>query len=200
MLTWYDWLVLPGSALKRHGVDPALRSINTGHNRPLPRKWARTIGYWGRADPADIMAVVGIDPKSVKERNSYESFKSRQSLTSARNIAEFRKVSIDVWRQISSMVLATDSSYLIGQHLDKNPGDLVNAWRHASDSLGILPVEAMLYDAEFSRVLSAIGLQEQEFHDLEVDKRVKHWDNTEAGISAPDTARFQVRAVPRYNR
>lgn len=198
-LPWYDWLVLSAAELRRCGEDPAKRQEVTGHARPLSRVWARTIGYWCRAEPLDFMEAAGLDTESARDRNTFDVYKSKHRLHTVRSCAAARKVSVDTWRQVSGVVLA-DDAVLWSEHFEERyPGDRRNIPGLVAKQLGILPVEVVLYREEFHRMLRCTSTTHDEFTKMEANQRVELWDLAEAGIQSPDATRFReaLRATPR---
>ena len=70
-VTFWNLLLQTNAELAESGLPPEsishLRRSITGHTRPLSKKWASTIGMWGRISAAaDIAEEVGVSPSQVK--------------------------------------------------------------------------------------------------------------------------------------
>lgn len=161
MITIWDWLLAPADMLREAGVDPAERLARTGHSRPIPIRWAKTIGMWCVASPKEIIDRVGA------ERVTYDMFRQRHALRVARNTDQQieQQYSIAEAAKLYRRVFIANECYRIITHRrTKEPALSIGAaaslstGRESRDqkiplrkrppvkgNLGVLPIEAVLY-------------------------------------------------------
>jgi len=137
------------------------------------------------------MRTLGLDFGEFRDRNTFESYKSRNGLYTVQNCADIRKIPVDLWRQISGVTLADDVVTYYAHFEEKYPGDRRNIARLVAEQLGILPVEAVLYREALNDMLRRSAMTYAEFLEMEGVRRAELWDLTEAGIQSPDAVRFR---------
>jgi hypothetical protein len=165
-ILWWDWLLSSTADLKRRGLDPNQRVIRTGHRRALSATWARTIGMWCRADPADIMHRIAPYATSEEEkratRSRYDVFRHRHQLLLRREFIKRCGMDPNAFMEIGPVVVAAEAHSHLRDHLLRSPGlspgaaceqaalyEASEMNKAPSDRMayrfGLLPIEMLLY-------------------------------------------------------
>jgi hypothetical protein len=169
-----DWATLTAEELRRRGLDPNLRPNNTGHRYPLSPVWSKTVGAWCVEDTDGFLApntglICGVD------RRNFETFKYRHRL---RTGPQFRRAegtrADDPW-YLSQLVYDTyNEKHVAAQR--RAPLNHVTLAVEVGKSVGVLPIEAVLYIIQFDEFLTHNGLNRTTWGGLEYENQKYLWE------------------------
>lgn len=172
-LTWWEWLIADSDSIYRAGHDPVQRLQHTGHQRAMSRRWAQTIGMWGRAKPAAMINLYAPETKTAEEkrqaRASYDLFKNRYHLRSQKQWMELYELHGDtaMFFKVSGVILATVAHARMAVWRKEMPNLTLGAMAREASSyedpeakrrddtayLGLLPIETLLYYHALEHIL-----------------------------------------------
>jgi hypothetical protein len=172
---WWDWLLAPASSLKERGLDPTQRVANTGHIRPMSPRWAKTLGWWCRSEPGDILNLVSSgdsEDDQKRTRAAYDVFRYRHHLKLWKQFAKpifDNTPPRDFFMQVGPVIVATMAHNRV-ERMQKltqaSPGSAANLaakWEpemmrgSSTQWFGLLPIEMLLYYYAIEQVLESTG-------------------------------------------
>lgn len=188
-LKWWDWLLASPYSLRERGLDPTHRLAKTGHSRALSYRWAKTIGMWALRSETDIKKASGTSAQSTAIfRQRYGLYSAAQSLRV--NYPEHTAENYGVFGQVMT---ACHAHYAVHSALGANCFSLGAAARSCTGrvnsdnripqslrprvegTLGILPIEALLYHSVIEWVLKKTQIPRQNWFNLMGTDRIEDW-------------------------
>lgn len=205
-LEWWDWLLMSSRDLKRAGYAPSERISKVGQARALPLRWAHTIGLWGISEPTTIMARA----RCEDSRQTYDLFKYRHELMSRRTWLATNDVRADSAFAVAGQVMLATFAYTrvrVAQmeHPDLSLGAIASRVVHyprvraeERQSLGILPIEMLLYFWAVNLVLEASDVSAKHWIEQigDEDWMLKHREWLKHG--GPEYVGLPARALAKY--
>lgn len=165
-IPWWEWLLAPGTELKRLGVDPRLRGAKTGHIRAFHFAWARSVGLWGVASAETIQRAVGHRAQTEHDRQriryAYDVFKVRHKLWSDRQLMKALGLDATLIAPFGRVRLATELHARMHYMREQDPSMSLGAAAALAVSpvdakkyppIGVLPIEAMRYYLAIEHIL-----------------------------------------------
>jgi hypothetical protein len=182
-LSTFDWVRLRDSELVARGADPRDRVRFTGHTRCLPEPYLATIGTWGAYEVQELVndaephkAVVPVSEAA------YRRFKGRHRLLGRSQFA--RRHGPQPWARAEACFSAHERAQ---QRFDDYGGargpigvacDYARMERLCSPrgrSLGLLPVEIVLWTRVFDAMLAHHCFTTAEWLELADDDKLIVW-------------------------
>ncbi len=176
MLTLFDWLTLRATELRARDADPEERLNLTGHGQPLGEPWVRTVGAWCVLETSEILGPEGILRQMPKK--TFEVYKYRHRLRCGR---QFRSLvgsapwdlavhTYDLYK-IRCKRLGPAASY--GLVAATGIGE---DRRTLAETLGLLPIEVVLWLHLFHEMLELHGLSRRDFQELGDEEKDHIWN------------------------
>lgn len=162
-----DWATLPASALKALRLEPAERLNITGHKYPLGVLWRRTVGGWCVGDTNYFLGPGGVVEHVA--RRTFDVYKYRHQL---RTGPQFHRIYADTPWSLPEAVFDSFEQHQL-QH-----GGLSGYGRLAAAvglTIGVLPIEAVLYVILFSEFLGHNGLKRMDWGELDDTTKQHLW-------------------------
>lgn len=176
---WWLWLTANDVGLQAHGFDPEDRFAHTGHRVALPERWARTVGMWGLYPSSAILETAG------GTKAAYYVFKHRWALTALRpndKIPSVLKLAESCWETVNREIVAQQGETTLAEACSK-----------CAFTVGVLPIEMMLYTQGLDDVLKTYGIESPEVYGrMEERERLLLWE----GLGALNFA----TGIPRHHR
>ena len=169
--TWDEWLTMRAADLyERARVKSArgLREAAIGHAYPMQEHWLPTVGMWGVCAKGEIMDVL---PSGFTD-GAFRAFKHKWHL---------RTLEFDDDMDASKMCFTVQKALMRGVVQEKYEVD----WRAVGREVGILPVEAVLYDHSFQLLCIVSDKTPRKLLKLNDEARRELWDLADIDVSYP---------------
>lgn len=169
--TWQQWLTLPKRDLMiRFRCNPNGRKLVVGHERRFSSEWVATLGLWGHASSEEVLRIAPGRAGKLQQFKNFWKLKLRRCSQSAPPPGAQLRMAAAVHRAATLPKYHINSSYV--------------DWETIAKGLGILPIEAVLYDIAMSTMLEAADMDFDVVCALPFDDRMELWQAFVGTISA----------------